>query len=261
MSELSQPYILYGEPLERAVFQSRLVIESDPMIMQHSADPELIVRRNHLIKRKDVSSDEAMEIELTRHLDLYAKRAKAVQELDSQYGIRSPSYIVGLEDTTKITGDKSYTFYMATNRIHGIYFALENLRGIKSPTWQLDQIPEGITVAALEKILTYFEAIRDDKVHFYLRDLRLGNLMYGHLQGDDQNDIYAFDLESNEFMDAHERGYLEIMHTARGRSADLAAMQRAYGHGFSDIKIRIAKIADDLAEKHETWRKSRQNKK
>jgi hypothetical protein len=190
-------------------------------------------------------------VQLAPVIARYSRHALAVRQLDAEFGIRSPSYIVSFEDTTALDDEDrpNVTAYVATNRIHGVYFTREHLAGL-AHSYQLDQIPETVAVTAAERILAYFQAAFNDRVPHVWNDLRFGNLMYGRLQGDYEDDIYSFDLQDGDFYDVSTHGYHNIIGAADNSLVGLKEMTRAYGHNFAELKDACYKLRHDAHVKH-----------
>jgi hypothetical protein len=192
-----------------------------------------------------------------RVIKRYSDHAAAVRVLHNDFGISSPNYTVSFEQGLNEQGKKTIRAWAGVSRVHGTYFALEHLEDYEHVTWQLEKIPEEVTVATMGKLLNYYEAVLEDKVTHYITDLRLGNLAYGRLQGDYKDEVYLFDIEDYRFADTYRNGYYSAYQTVLGFYHEFRAMQEAYGHEFPELEERFSVLFQALYNKHRDTQDSR----
>ncbi len=241
-TEPESEHRLYGDSLDPATFVE--LNTTQPLkILQLREDPELIVRLDRPYYFRGEQERATEEERMSRQ---YAAFRQSVEFLHRHYGISSPGIVVAYEPVDAHEG-RAYT---ASNRVHGKYFAYEHLEGKEHPEYQLEQIPESVTANAFNCLLRYYEDVVDDKVVPFLADLRLGNLMYGRLQGDSEDHLYAYDLEEYYLVDQTTRGYSGVLNTInqfRAQSSlqnDLREMKQAYGHDFPEFTERLARLQE-----------------
>jgi hypothetical protein len=250
---------IYGDPLERAVFQGRAVLTGTfdglyygPRITQSETDPELIVHRDRRrLLFMEGEDDEAFIARKDKLSERYAKHVAAVRELHNEYGIHSPGYIVSFEGGTAVEDSDTpqLEVYVATNRVHGTYFAREHLEDADHPVWQLDQIPEEVTISAMSKIFTYYEAVADGKVSHYLDDIRLPNLIHGRLQGDHEDHLYVFDMEDHRFVDYEPgKSHSSLVDLFVNFSPTLWLIQQAYKNEFPELMEHYGRVYQKLID-------------
>ena len=239
MSELLTPADLipgYGR-IEPAWFQG--VPTALPELFQLIEDPELIIRAQRMLPRNFSSSDHLGLVGTKLH-----EQGGVIRTLHNDYSINSPGFIV----LGQVKPDQPYV-YTATQRVHGSYFTTEQLTGLPQGEYQLDKIPEKVTVKAFDSIVSYYEDVVAGKTGpLYLADVRLGNLIYGGLKGDDdhQAGIYLFDFENQHFFDISLNEYWPIrqsvdrdFHQPFSLYNDLQAMQQIYGKEFAEFGERL----------------------
>jgi hypothetical protein len=214
---------MYGDPLEKAMFAGREVTRRG--IYQVVNDPELIVRHEELEAAGLNSEDLLAEAD---------QDVRAVRQLDNEFGIRVPNYIVSLEASTA-------HYLTGMSRVRGTQFIVEGLSGLQPGDWQLDKIPEPVTIATMEKLLGYYEAVIAGEVTRYIADARPGNLIYGRLAGDYQDDVYLVDIEKQYIFDAAEN-ISSAFETVACYDYVFPEMSRAYDKMYPQLAARALRL-------------------
>ncbi len=246
---------IYGEPVNSAKF-GRFTIDPENYYQELVADPELVVRQYSLPFAADNKVAEGYVIEDFR------SQASTVKNLQSSYDIFSVNPVLLYESI----GRGGIQAYQATTKIHGQYFTHEYLKKEHHGAWQLNAIPEAITIKAFDGILRYYEDVTDDIVGDYQADIRLGNLIYGRPQGDYKDHIYLFDLGLLHFAKKYVDGFSGVIFTVnstRGGNLtnDLRAMQSIYGKNFDDFQQRLSDLAIRAQAKQEAYTALSQNER
>lgn len=252
---------MYGNPVQRARFGGRQVTHGGSFYPEQAvheviADPELIVRFDGGTSLNN--TPEAIAAHQAKLRETFAKNIQALRVLHNQFGISIPNYVVSFEDPriANPQASKEYQYRMrdvmtGMSRVHGVQFFSEHIDGYEHGVSQLNQIPERVTVATMDKLLNYYEAVIAGKVPRYLADQRLGNMVYGRLKDDYRDDVYIIDAEQERYIfDAVEDGMNPAFDTIVRYGEDLADMSAAYGKAYPALARRILELSRDAP--HET---------